>query len=217
MVLLKKIFQAQPKRSASLKRFPAASTASTTGEKRDSSGSEVTLGGDDSLTAYIEPFGKARPPLTSNNHKNTCSTSPTRHPRPDSIASAVDADLEAIVSNDGPLATSKIRGRPGCPVHKSGPKIISIPADNSAPPLVQVSKAPKQLKGILKGSKSHITTNPLSSSGGHSSESSESSRQSLTDATASAVHISKSSSIPKPPQRTSSSMNSKNVSEALHV
>ena len=201
-----------------MKRFPAASTASTTGEKRDSSGSEVTLGGDDSLTAYIEPFGKARPPLTSNNHKNTCSTSPTRHPRPDSIASAVDADLEAIVSNDGPLATSKIRGRPGCPVHKSGPKIISIPADNSAPPLVQVSKAPKQLKGILKGSKSHITTNPLSSSGGgHSSESSESSRQSLTDATASAVHISKSSSIPKPPQRTSSSMNSKNVSEALHV
>jgi len=206
--------EAQPKRSASLKRFPAP--ASSNGEKRDSSGSEVTLGGEDSLTAYIEPFGKAMPPLTSNNHKNTCN--PTR--RPDSIASAVDSDLEAIVCGDGPFATSKSSTRrKSCPVHKNGPKIIAIPADHSSPPPIQVSKAPKQLKGILKAScKSNITTNPFGNSS--NSESSASGSDSvpipmpLTDA---AVHTSKSSSIPKPPQRTSSSMNSKNVSEALHV
>ena len=211
-----------------MKRFPAsAASASSNGEKRDSSGSEVTLGGDDSLTAYIEPFGKAMPPLTSNNHKNTCNTTSLR-PRPDSIASAVDSDLEAIVCGDGPFATasktSNAPRRKSCPVHKSsgGPKIIAIPADHSSPPQIQVSKAPK-LKGILKAScKSNITTNPFGNSVASSAAASESNATSgasdsvpmpLTDV----VHISKSSSIPKPPQRTSSSMNSKNVSEALHV
>ena len=52
------------------------------------------LGGEDSLTAYCEPFGKAMPPTTSNNHKNTCNSTTLR---PDSIASAVDSDLEAIL------------------------------------------------------------------------------------------------------------------------
>ena len=51
------------KRTSSLKRFPVDTS-------RDSSASEVTLG-EDSLTAYIEPFGRALPPLM------TC--------RPDSI------------------------------------------------------------------------------------------------------------------------------------
>ena len=98
---------------------------------------------------------------------------------------------------------------------------------------MQVSKGPKQLKGILKGGKSNITSNPLvpaepsniAVAGAASNSSSGGSRDSssgcsdtpppLADATLPiAVHISK---APKPPQRTSSSMNSKNMSEALHV
>ncbi len=178
------------------------------------------------------------PPMTTSNHKNTCI-------RPDSIVSAADSDLEAIVSSDGPFTALNggrkgMRSKSGCPMHasssssKTGPKIISIPpADsNLPPPVVQVSKGPKQLKSILKGGagnkpSSNITTNPLvvdphpsshcreSSTG--STGSSESSPPPLTDATP-AVHISK-ASVPKPPLRTSSSMNSngKNVSEALHV
>lgn len=224
--------KSEPKRSSSLKRFPDS-------KSRDSSGSEVTLGmylryssldlqfpifagGEESFTAYCEPFGKSLPPLTSNNHKNTCNATSLR---PDSIASAVDADLEAIVSGDGPFSStvSNHRKRSKCPMHKSGvgPKIISIPSDNSPHPVVQVSKGPKQLKGILKGPKSNITTNPMLSNGMNSKESSvtsgcsDSSPPPLTDAMQpTAVHISK---APKPPQRTSSSMNSKNVSEALHV
>ena len=176
--------------------------------------------------------------MTTSNHKNTCI-------RPDSIVSAADSDLEAIVSSDGPFTALNggrkgMRSKSGCPMHassssKTGPKIISIPpADsNLPPPVVQVSKGPKQLKSILKGGagnkpSSNITTNPLvvdphpssshcreSSTG--STGSSESSPPPLTDATP-AVHISK-ASVPKPPLRTSSSMNSngKNVSEALHV
>ena len=106
----------------------------------------------------------------------------------------------------------------------------------------QVSKGPKQLKGILKGGKSNITSNPMVVPADSASfnllqpialHQQHSTRQNsqdsnstcsdtpppLTDATIpppppSAVHISK---APKPPLRTSSSMNSKNVSEALHV
>ena len=158
------------------------------------------------------------PPLNSNNHKNTCI-------RPDSIASAADSDLDALISGDGPFTSG--RRRKSCPMHKGGPgapppKIISIPPDTSTPPLVQVSKGPKQLKGILKGGKSNITPNPLSGGGvvlgGVGMEGGSSREGSFSDSTppplADAVHISK---APKPPLRTSSSMNSKNVSEALHV
>lgn len=230
----------QPKRSSSLKRFPTANDSSSSqqssNKSRDSSGSEVTLGGEDSFTAYCEPFGKAMQPTTSNNHKNTCSTTTIR---PDSIASAVDSDLEAMLIGDGPFASSSalIRRRKSCPMHKGqtvGPKIINIPADTSKP-IVQVSKGPKQLKGILKGGKSNITSNPMapadqanlqqstmsnnSSSRDSSSACSDSTPPPLTDATlpvpsSAAIHISK---APKPPLRTSSSMNSKNMSEALHV
>ena len=56
--------------------------------------SSLQIGGEDSFTAYCEPFGKAMQPTTSNNHKNTCSTTTIR---PDSIASAVDSDLEAML------------------------------------------------------------------------------------------------------------------------
>ena len=56
--------------------------------------SPLQIGGEDSFTAYCEPFGKAMQPTTSNNHKNTCSTTTIR---PDSIASAVDSDLEAML------------------------------------------------------------------------------------------------------------------------
>ena len=134
-----------------------------------------------------------------------------------------------------------------CPLHKSsssgsGPKIIAIPKEDSSKHLVQLTKGPKQLKSILKPSK-NITTNPVdsllppppgpplkkgevrrtnsretstSSSGG--SPPSLETNDLINDL--SGVHISlssSSSSKPKPPMRTSSSMNSKNVSEALHV
>ena len=224
------------KRTSSLKRFPDTS--------RDSSASEVTIG-EDSLTAYIEPFGRALPPLI------TC--------RPDSIASATDSDLEAILSREdtgdkrgsrgnasaggGSSATANSKAT-SCPLHKSsaGPKIIAIPKDTSKP-VVQLTKGPKQLKGILKPSK-NITTNPVEcllpppppptmkappslgvvnhlrhrESSSSTSTSSGGSPPSLETNDLindlSGVHI---SSKPKPPMRTSSSMNSKNVSEALHV
>lgn len=141
--------------------------------------------------------------MSSNNHKNTCI-------RPDSIASAVDTDLESLLNHDpGPFRSAK------CPMHKKGlpSKIIQIPSDTSQP-IVQVSRGPK-LKGILKGAKNNITTNPILNSRESSVTSACSeSPPPLTDATLPAVHISK---APKPPLRTSSSMNSKNVSEALHV
>lgn len=168
---------------------------------RDSSGSEVTLG-DDSLTAYVEPFGKA-----ANTHKNTCN-------RPDSIASAVDSELDAMLSTE-PVFSRQQQQRKSCPVHK--PKIISIPADNSQVH-VQVAKAPKQLKGILKASKSNtiITSNPVSD---HHRDSSSNSCSPPPLMNAETVHISK-AVVPKPPVRTSSNNNtvkSSSVSEALHV
>ena len=188
------------------------------------------------------------PPLISNNHKNTCSPSANNTQyRPDSIASAADSDLDAILCRDGPFTTNNSANsrnrRKSCPMHKggpsvsissatsaSGPKIINIPPDTSNP-VVQVSKAPKQLKGILKGGKSNITPNPLGvptppsgASGGKTVEvtvnsregsfNSDSSPPPLSDPTTSAVHIPK---APKPPLRTSSSITTKSVSEALHV
>ena len=266
----------QQKRTSSLKRFPENTTNSTAGN-RDSSASEVTLTGDtDSLTAYIEPFGRATLPQ------------PLMSCRPDSIASATDSDLEAILSREdtggpslchdvtkrGAIAvgssnrgkssnitnsvTSASGGQSSCPLHTKsnnvmlGPKIIAIPRDTSKH-VVQLTKGPKQLKGILKmPAKNNITTNPVESLGlglppvpppppsattsmmsqqakncretsTSSSGSSGGSPPALEKATndlindLSGVHISLSSK-PKPPLRTSSSMNSKNgVSEALHV
>ncbi len=166
------------KRSSSLKR-PGVSAASNREDgKRDSSGSEVTLGGEDSITAYCEPFGRSLPPLTSNNYKNNTAK------RPDSIAST-DSDLEAILGREPSLSNSS------CPVHKHShggggghhfgghPKIINIPKDNAPDPVVQVQKAAKPIKGILKGGSmsgggpggggggqnkgATITTNPMAS------------------------------------------------------
>ena len=278
------ITTSQQKRTSSLKRFPENTTNTNSARDRDSSASEVTLTGDtDSLTAYIEPFGRATLPLMS------C--------RPDSIASATDSDLEAILSREdtGPTgichdnvstkrgaiavaaASSNHRSSSksnitnsvtskgsqlSCPLHTKsnvmlGPKIIAIPRDTSKH-VVQLTKGPKQLKGILKmPAKNNITTNPVESLGlppvppppplssstaaaaaamsqqakncretsaTSSSGSSGGSPPALEKATTndlindlSGVHISLSSK-PKPPLRTSSSMNSKNgVSEALHV
>jgi hypothetical protein len=225
------IITSSQKRSLSLKNSRYPGLGSSSGGSRDSSGSEVTLAGlEDSFTAYCEPFGKALPPMTTSNHKNTC--------RPDSIAST-DSDLDAILGSFGMEGAGRNSRPPPrkCPLHKN-PKIISIPADTSKP-VVQVQKAvayPKQLKGILKGgsmSKSNpttITTNPvaslsaaaasnkrpeavckinnLSSSRESSTASSAGSPPPLTDA----VHISTTNTkqlanIPKPPVRTSSSMN----------
>lgn len=143
------------KRSLSMKRLPPPGQVGVCHENRDSSGSEVTLGGEDSISSYCEPFGKALPPLTSNN-KNR-----------DSIAST-ESDLEAILSDP----TSR-RSAAACPLHKLSssmgghhPKIISIPKDTHQP-VVQVQKAPRALKGILKGgsmSKSGVAGSPVAAS-----------------------------------------------------
>ena len=112
--------------------------------KRDSSGSEVTMG-DESMSGYFEPFGKAVAPPAAHLARGFVR---------DSIAST-ESDLEAI------LGSNPSKGQ-GCPLHKSHPKLQH---NSTKKPEV------KQLKGILKGGSMNkpvatapsITTNPVAS------------------------------------------------------
>jgi len=136
-------------RTSSLRRQPTGAKplslepplcAGGSGSKRDSSGSEVTMG-DESMSGYFEPFGKAIP---------------APHLLPpfarDSIAST-ESDLEAI------LAANTAKGQ-GCPLHKTHPKLNHASTKASGH-----HQQPKQLKGILKGGSSGGANHQLSSQG----------------------------------------------------
>lgn len=112
--------------------------------KRDSSGSEVTMG-DESMSGYFEPFGKAIGPVSA---ASAALLPPYAR---DSIAST-ESDLEAI------LGTNPSKGQ-GCPLHKTHPKL------NHSGTKGKAHQHPKQLKGILKGGTMNgkITANPVAS------------------------------------------------------
>ena len=97
--------------------------------------------GDESMSGYFEPFGKAIP---------------APHLLPpfarDSIAST-ESDLEAI------LAANTAKGQ-GCPLHKTHPKLNHASTKASGH-----HQQPKQLKGILKGGSSGGANHQLSSQG----------------------------------------------------
>jgi hypothetical protein len=116
---------------------------------RDSSGSEVTLG-DDSLSGYFEPFGKALPPAPSDRDDVS---GRGRDKCRDSIACS-EADLELVLGAVGhkrqQLQQQQLLA---CMLHSKG---------QQQHPQQQQQK---QLKGILKKESSFsksasITTNP---------------------------------------------------------
>ena len=115
---------------------------------RDSSGSEVTLG-DDSMSGYFEPFGKALPPAPSNQHQDQ---SGRREKSRDSIACS-EADLELVLGAIGHKRQQQQQQQLACMLH------------NKAQQQQQLSQQQKQLKSILKKESSFsktasITTNP---------------------------------------------------------
>ena len=118
--------------------------------KRDSSGSEVTVG-DESMSGYFEPFGKAIGPPAPVSAASAALLPPFAR---DSIAST-ESDLEAI------LGTNPSKGQ-GCPLHKTHPKLNHSGGKGKAQ---NQQQQPKQLRGILKGGTMNgkITTNPVAS------------------------------------------------------
>lgn len=175
--------------------------------QRDSSGSEVTLGGEDGLGAFCEPFGKALPPSV-NRAKNR-----------DSIASSADSDMDGLLGNTiDRCPLHKTHSVPN-PTHTSGKQqqpLASI--GGSVGPMNSTSGGEvKQLKGILKGGS--LNKNPITIRTGLPIEVSSSSNSSgtSTPANIAAFHPmpegSRNAKVPKnlPKPRSSSSSSSSSL------